>query len=174
VFISGGFCIIKFEAFDIHEAHFQIPLDEPPQRHVSHVFWEPKEFCNVEGWFSPFTGVFSLVQMASIVHSFSCEVYAYRTNYMLCVSFSNVSLCVISYALSTSSCTVICHSYSFWQVPDVTKKEASFIKFLDVSSHGSFIPQCCSSMIIWRKKLEDVKCKWKLDAEHAVVCLEGK
>jgi hypothetical protein len=38
MFISGGFPIMKLAAFDLHEALFQIPLDEPPQRHVSHVF----------------------------------------------------------------------------------------------------------------------------------------
>lgn len=62
------FYVIKFVAFDLHETPFQIPLDEPPQRHVSHVFWDLEKFCIVEVWSSqcPLVVVsFYVVEVAS-------------------------------------------------------------------------------------------------------------
>jgi hypothetical protein len=108
VFVSGGFCIIKLVAFDLHEADFQIPLDEPPQRHVSHVFWELEDILRCGGMMQPClprSSFYFRFRWHQLFIVFSAEVYAYRTNFMSFVSFSNIFLRVICLSPWTSSYT---------------------------------------------------------------------
>jgi hypothetical protein len=128
VFVSGGFCIIKLVAFDLHKVDFQIPLDEPPQRHVSHVFWELGDNLWCGGMMQPFYFRFRWHQLFIV---FSAEVYAYRTNFMSFVSFSNIFLCVICLSPWASSLYTDTHSGSSVMLRIVTAYSFATLRLHD-------------------------------------------